>query len=228
MKKRPMIEIRVRAARARQRGAVLIISLVILVVLLSAGVALVRSVDTTMLQAGNLAFKRDLMNQAERVVPVVIEALSTGALATPAARAGNREASNYSAVVLASTPQGIPRALLLDDAAFDALPYAAVANDIVVAGQGVRIRYVIDRLSIAAGEESVLGDGYVQQGYASPRGRSGSQLRRSEEASAAAPSAAASGPPAAGAITAQAVYRVSLRVSGPRDTQAFLQSTLTR
>ncbi len=214
--------------RVRQKGAVLILSLIILVVLLGASVALVRSMDTSMFLAGNLSFKRDLMNQAERAVPVVIEALSTGALSTAAARAANVKISNYSATVLPSTGQGIPDALLLTNAAFDALPFAASANDIVVADQQVRIRYVIDRLSTLAGEESTLGDSYVTGGNTAPKGGSGSQLKRSEDASAAAPVPPASAAPAGGAVTPQAVYRISLRVTGPRDTQAFLQTTLTR
>ena len=42
----------------RQRGVVLFISLIVLVAMTLAGVALVRSVDTTNLIAGNLAFKQ--------------------------------------------------------------------------------------------------------------------------------------------------------------------------
>ncbi len=214
--------------RVRQRGAVLILSLIILVVLLGASAALVRSMDTSMFLAGNLAFKRDLMNQAERAVPVVLDALTTGALSTATARANNVETSNYSATVVPSTDQGIPEALLLSDAAFEALPYASAGNDIEIAAQQVSIRYVIDRLSVAVGEENTLGDSYVTAGNTTPKGGSGSQLRRSEDAGAAAPGAGATTPPPPGAFTPQAVYRISLRVTGPRDTQAFLQTTLTR
>ncbi|MBA3588961.1 hypothetical protein [Methylibium sp.] len=214
--------------RVRQRGAVLILSLIILVVLLGASAALVRSMDTSMFLAGNLAFKRDLMNQAERAVPVVLDALTTGALSTATARANDLKSSNYSARVLPSTDQGIPDALLLTDTAFEALSYATGGNDIAVSAQDVTIRYVIDRLSVATGEESTLGDAYVAAGNTAPKGGSGSQLRRSEDAAAAAPVAGSPTSPSAGAVTPQAVYRISLRVTGPRDTQAFLQTTLTR
>ena len=45
-------------ARARQKGAVLFIALIVLVAMSLAGIALIRSVDTTNLIAGNLAFKQ--------------------------------------------------------------------------------------------------------------------------------------------------------------------------
>ncbi len=49
----------------KQRGVVLIVSLVILVALTIAGIALVRSVDTTSLVAGNLAFQQSACHSGE-------------------------------------------------------------------------------------------------------------------------------------------------------------------
>ena len=51
------------AGASRQRGVIMIITLIALIVLLISGAALIRSFDTSMLLAGNLAFKRDLVNQ---------------------------------------------------------------------------------------------------------------------------------------------------------------------
>ena len=48
------------------RGIALPFTLIALVVLLLAGVGLIRAMDVGLLQAGNLAFRRDLANQAER------------------------------------------------------------------------------------------------------------------------------------------------------------------
>lgn len=196
---------RIPAHQKQQRGAVLLLSLIILVVLLAASAALVRSFDTAQLQAGNLAFKRDLINQAQRVVPTIIDALLTGNLSTPAARATILEARNYSPQVLPTNAQGVPDALLLGDAAFEALPFAQAGNDITVPGQQVRIRYVIDRLCTAPGDDALLGD-----------------------LCSAAAGGVKPGDPNEPAIAAprQLVYRISLRVDGPRNTQAFLQSTL--
>lgn len=51
---------------ARQRGVVLLISLIVLVAMTLAGVALMRSVDTAVGVAGNLAFKQSAIQVADK------------------------------------------------------------------------------------------------------------------------------------------------------------------
>jgi type IV pilus assembly protein PilX len=50
----------------RQRGVVLLIALIMLVAMSLAGVALIRSVDTTVVVAGNLAFSQSAVQSADR------------------------------------------------------------------------------------------------------------------------------------------------------------------
>jgi type IV pilus assembly protein PilX len=50
----------------RQRGVVLLIALIVLVAMSLAGVALIRSVDTTVTVAGNLAFSQSSVQSADR------------------------------------------------------------------------------------------------------------------------------------------------------------------
>ena len=52
--------------RTRQTGVVLVITLIVLVAMTLAAIALVRSVDTTNVIAGNLAFKQATVNSADR------------------------------------------------------------------------------------------------------------------------------------------------------------------
>ncbi len=67
---------------ARERGVVLLFCLIILVVLLAGGVAVMRSMDTSLVGAGNLAFKRDLVNQGELAIAKAMrEFQASGALA---------------------------------------------------------------------------------------------------------------------------------------------------
>lgn len=192
-------------AAARQRGVILIVTLLALVILLIGSVALVRSFNASLFMAGNLAFKRDLVNQAERASAVVLTQMTSGALNALATRESNATALNYSASVLATNAQGIPNALL-SDAAFAAVGVAG--NDIVVAGQGVTLRYVVDRLCNAAGSELALGPAANCAVGASPdaRGGSASEMNR------------ATMPP-------QVLYRLSVRAGGPRNTQAYFQTT---
>ncbi|HXF66769.1 MAG TPA: hypothetical protein VNK67_08760 [Burkholderiales bacterium] len=53
------------ANRGRQRGAVLFIALIVLVAMTLAGIAIMRSVDTATLIAGNLAFKQGTIQSSD-------------------------------------------------------------------------------------------------------------------------------------------------------------------
>lgn len=53
------------ALRERQRGAVLFIALIVLVAMTLAGIAIMRSVDTATLVAGNLAFKQGTIQSSD-------------------------------------------------------------------------------------------------------------------------------------------------------------------
>jgi type IV pilus assembly protein PilX len=208
-------------SRPGQRGVVLLFSLIALVVMLVAAVAMVRSFNTSLFTAGNIAFKRDLLNQGERVVPVVLATMQTGVLSTGAARAASLVNSNYSATILASNAQGIPLALLGSDADFTT--FGRTANDIVVPGQQVTLRYVVDRLCDSIGLDTALGADHCNLASdGAPRGGSGSDPQKAENASGSG-----GGPVLAGAVQQQVVYRLSIRVTGPRSTQAFFQTTFT-
>ena len=59
---------RMRAARSAQRGVVLFIALIVLVAMTLAGLAMMRSVDTNNLIAGNLAFKNAAVSAGDAAV----------------------------------------------------------------------------------------------------------------------------------------------------------------
>ena len=62
----PAIRIGMRASpRSRARGAVLFIALIVLVAMTLAGIAIMRSVDTATLIAGNLAFKQGTVQSSD-------------------------------------------------------------------------------------------------------------------------------------------------------------------
>jgi type IV pilus assembly protein PilX len=215
--KHPYASRRAHTISTRQRGVVLLFSLIALVVLLLAAVALMRSFNTSQFMAGNIAFKRDLQNQGERAVDRVLTDFRAGnPLASMATRAANRAASNYSAVMLPTNNQGIPTALGDSEGAFTA---AWTAPDIAAA-PGVSIRYIVDRMCNAPGDEQALGaSNCMLAGNTVPAGGSASNLigPDGKPLCATCKSAAPQG----------VVYRLSIRVDGPRNTQAFFQSTFT-
>ncbi len=65
--------------RARQDGVVLIVALIVLVVMTLAGIALVRSVDTTNLIAGNMAFQQAATQSGDTGVEAAVTWLQNNA-----------------------------------------------------------------------------------------------------------------------------------------------------
>lgn len=215
---------RVRARLARgQRGVVLLFSLIALTIMLIAAAALVRSFNSSLFNAGNIAFKRDLQNQGERAVDRALVAFRTGGdLATTATRAANRKDFNYSATMLPVNPQGIPTALQ-NDTTFAVVGDAK--NDFSVASQAVKIRYVIDRLCAVVGDESVLGG--TECVVADNPVDAGVGLKEMQGAGGASLGKDASGGALKAAVSKGTLFRLSVKVEGPRNTQSFFQSTFT-
>lgn len=197
------------ASVASQRGVVLIFALIVLLILAIGAVAVLRSVNSTSLSSGNLAFHRDLVNQAEQAIATVLTEFRTnGPPLSTSPTTASLPAANYSAATLLTNAQGVPLALL-DNTAFGVIGTAA--NDIIPASTsgvplGVTIRYVIDRLCTSTGTASITN---CVQSTGLPTG--GTANRNTAVA-----------PPSA------TIYRVSVRINGPRNTQAFLQTTFTK
>ena len=193
-----------RSQRSRQRGVVLIFSLIVLLILAVGAVALLRSMNDSLVTAGNLAFHRDLVNQGEQAISNVMTEFKTAAAPLLGETTDDNIAANYKSVALTTNPQGVPLALL-NQTTF--LTVGTGANDIAgPANSGVTIRYVIDRLCNATGAASST---TCVQSSALPTGGTADR-----NTAVAAPTAT--------------VYRISVRVSGPRNTQAFLQTTFTK
>jgi Tfp pilus assembly protein PilX len=190
-------------SRTRQRGVVLIFTLIILLILAIGAVALMRSLNTSLSGAGNLAFRRDLTNQGELAVANVMAEFETGGdLSTSGSTLNNVLGDNYSATMLPSNNQGVPTALLTTTLSGT----VGTHPDLAGATSDVSIRYVIDRLCSASG---------------TPTGALCVQ-------STAAPTGGTAGNTAVVKPPSSTVYRLSVRVSGARSTQVFLQTTFTK
>jgi Tfp pilus assembly protein PilX len=191
--------------RSRQRGVVLIFALIVLLILTIGAVALMRSMNSSLVSAGNLAFRRDLINQGEQAVANVMAEFQVGGiLATSGVTDSDLISANYVSTTLPTNPQGVPNALL-NDTTFATVGQAS--NDITGATADVAIRYVIDRLCSITG---VASSATCVQSTGIPTG--GTHNRNTAVA-----------PPSA------TVYRLSVRVTQlNRNTQVFLQTTFTK
>lgn len=190
-----------------QQGVVLPVTLISLIIMLIASVALIRSTDNSLLSAGHISFKRDIINQAERAIPEIRNRfiLNTGALNTVSNREKNLLTSNYYASIQPTNANGIPN-VLLNTTTFDGL---FSSNNIVDSSAGITIRYLIDRMCFKVGEVDVSNCSTVSS--TTDTGGDAMQLGNEGKASG----------------VDVPVYRISIRVTGPRNTEAFIQSTFS-
>lgn len=199
----------------RERGVALLFCLIVLAIMLIGGVAVVRSMHTSLAGAGNLAFRRDLASQGEQAAANVLTAFRSGTLKTATLSATSVPAANYSAVELAADTQGIPLVLLAggntpSGTDFTGATFSPSAADLAGATPDISIRYVIDRLCRSTGTATTATCVYAPSSNTVTGGSS--QLPASQR-------------PASGISP---VYRLSVRVTGVRSTQVFLQTSFTR
>lgn len=211
----------------RQRGVVLLFSLIALLILMIGAVALVRSFNTSLLNAGSVAFKKDLQIRSEAIVARALRKVKDSAtgLAVPTVNAQVARSINFSPRILDTNDQGIPLILLASDADFDAAVGDHALNDIDMPADGIKIRYVIDRQCDMAGQLSSLTPANCVSSGEGTLGKFGG----STDAFIRAENAAelGGGVSRAGAVTMRVVYRMTIRAIGPRNTLAFYQTTFT-
>jgi type IV pilus assembly protein PilX len=192
----------VRLVRAAgQRGMVLLVALVVLVALMVAGVAMIRSVDTATLVSGNIAFEQAATYAAdkgiEQALKMLIDKQGAGALDT-------NDPSNgyYASLRSTDNPSGSQSWQAFWDATYNAnnsvvLPTDQFANT---------VSFVVHR---ECANPKPPGSGGLC--VASPRVTTSSG--NAQEAGEVELQAAS-----------QIYYRITVRVSGPRRTESYVQS----
>lgn len=183
-------------SRNRQQGVVLLIALTVLVAMSLAGVALMRSVDNTVVVAGNMAFKQASLQVADYGTQ----------------QAANWLAQNAGATVLhnTDTPKGYYSSRPPEEPDWfgvDIWAQSYSLNSGVADAQGNVIRYVIHRMCAAA--DSPPDDCIM---FFPP-------------AVAGAMSSKQTGAPAYEAFP-QIYYRVTTRVEGPRNNVTVIQTSV--
>lgn len=213
MKARGLSAVMARGRRARphQQGMILILTLVALVLLMLAATAIFRSTDAASWIAAQVGFRRDLKNEGERGLARALTTLDSGSLATRSGRYNHVSSENYSATLLSSNDQGLPSVLTLNDEDFAAAGMQAAA--IKDAQTGASVRTVIDRMCTKTGAENSTECTQMLVDCSSAGGQDQNRMQ--------------SGTSAITKCIATA-YRISVRVDGPRSTQAYFQSVVAR
>jgi len=205
--------------RRGQRGVVLFVALMAVVVLALAALALLRSTDTAGVVAGNLAFKEATTHAADSGVERAFNAL-------PALATGNVDVANqYFRLMQAVDSYGVPSTI--NWANVPCYDTAGGATAISCTDQSLyRVQYVIDRLCTVA---PVAGDTLTQltgkcvagQAFSSGGGASDDNTSSHAQTTGIFGSLA---PPPPNPPTIH--YRVTVRVLGPRNTSSIVQATI--
>ncbi|MBI1395080.1 MAG: hypothetical protein GC151_03790 [Betaproteobacteria bacterium] len=187
-----------RAVRSRQTGVVLVISLIVLVALTLAGIALVRSTDTGNLISGNMAFRTAALNAVDTGVESAFSEI-TGAsgFASSPTVAKTTTAGQYSPVLLADVApaDGMP------DVDWAGLPGTDVS--------GNTVRWVVERMC----SDNVATPSEIEERCSVVPNALTMSFKQGELT------------PSANAISV--AYRVTIRVEGPKNTIVYAQSVIT-
>lgn len=194
-----MTPIRSFKSQANQKGVVLFISLIVLVAMTLAGIAVTRSVDTGNVIAGNVAFKQATLASADRGIQAAVAFLTAGS--NNGNLIHNIPASGYFSANANHTDWTDPSiwvdAVAVPDSAGNS-PDAA----------GNTVSYVIHRLCLTPGTAPDKNCAQISQATAATQGTSmatGAEMRV----------------PPPGIF-----YRVSVRVDGPRETLSIVQTNV--
>lgn len=227
-------------AARRQKGVSLAITLVALVIMSLAGLALIRSVDTATLVAGNYAFKGASQNIADVAAEGAVTYLDSIVSATAPANANLPNAcANAVGTGSLGTCRYYARAQNVDA---DGIPFIDWSNaNIPVFSSasippgssttatiptGYTLQFVVERLCTQDGTVSV--NLQPRAKYAGPDGIANRCLSTLPDPRKVATGKAAG--TGAGAIQdlVDVHYRVTVRIAGPRNTVTFAQAILQR
>ncbi len=193
-----------RPSARRQQGVVLMISLIMLVAMSLAGVALMRSVDTATAVAGNIAFKEAAVQVADRGTQVAVAWLQNNSTGTTLQNTNT--ASGYFSSRPATEPKWEQEASWDDAVKVDGGTPDAAGNS---------VRYLIHRMCT---QPDTAHDG-KNAGVDNECGRYYEQT-----------SASSGGSMSVGApqfLSSPSVYyRITTRVDGPRNTISIIQTSV--
>jgi type IV pilus assembly protein PilX len=194
-----------RAVRRSQQGVVLLVALIVLVALTMAGIALIRSVDTTTLLAGNLAFQQAALHASDTGVEAAIAVLKDKGLA---GTLGTNDATNpggngYFAQLQPATDNPVAGQSWQ---AFWETSLASHAVELLPADPfGNRVYFVIHRQCLNTGPGA------------------GAQCIESPVTTTATGNSQEAGEVELES-SSKVYYRITVRVSGPRRTESYVQT----
>jgi type IV pilus assembly protein PilX len=196
-------------ARQRQQGVILFIALIVLVAMSLAGIALMRSVDTNVLIAGNLAFRQGATSSGDWGIESARTYLSGQLAGNSNALDNDIPSSAYFASWQTAVDLYGSTQTTADDFSWNSATTVGTDN------AGNEVRYVIHRMCRNSGSGTSAGADCVKTATGGAAGAGGGGTK---------------GTVAYGTMplppTQVIYYRVTVRVTGPRNTLSFIQAIL--
>lgn len=182
----------------RERGIVLLITLVVLIIMTLGALSIARSLDATTLVAGNLAFRQSAAYSGDVGTETAITWLDTSGATT---LLNDSPADGYWAAALSVAPAA---GVTWDTFWTNSLE--ARSKTLPVDSIGNTVKYVVDRMcsSVGASTDCV----FLPSTTTTPGGK--------EEGS----------PPLKG--IPQVIYRITARIEGPRNTISYVQTNVAK
>jgi len=193
----------------KQAGVVLFIALIVLVAMTLGAVALIRSVDTTNLIAGNLAFQQSAIHSADAGFEAAISWLQANKATGLLTGQGDNTNGYYGNGAAATNNLGHDANTATWDALWtNVFAQNAVQGTPAVDQAGNSYRYVIHRMCMTNGPSASSGCGRspaVTVSAANQEDQGGGQFVK---------------PPSV-------YYRITVRVDGPKNTVAYVQTIVS-
>lgn len=194
-------------AQSKQRGIVLFVALIALVVMSLAAVALIRSVDTNTIITGNLSFKQSAVVSSDRGIETALAWVKNAAIANLATLNADSVANGYLATF--DTLDLDNKAVLKAAATWDNNSAVAVGTGIAAGTETLsnnEIRYIVQRMCrdpiTPTKENCLFGETKIGSGSIKQKYRKGLNLKP----------------------VPSAIYRVTVRVVGPKNTVSYTQT----
>jgi type IV pilus assembly protein PilX len=202
------------AMKPRQQGVVLMMALIVLVVLTLAALALTRSVYTSNVIAGNLAFQQAATHSADAGVEAAITWLENNHATASTAATCNKGSTLVACTQAASGYVARRQDPVAGQTWSDFWTNNLAANGFTLAmpvdGAGNTVSYVIQRMCSAEGDSQAVGNDCSVSPTASASTCSGGSSCDAQKVNLNS--------------VGQVYYRITVRVDGPRNTQSFVQS----
>lgn len=190
--------------RKAQRGVILFVALIVLVAMSLTGIALMRSVDTNLLVAGNLAFRQGATAASDWGVESARAYLKNSLTGAPDALNADSPGLGY----FSTWQQTVDPT----NAAFD---WSTKSVEVGTDSAGNTVRYVVHRMCGNPGAASTAATNCVKTSALGLAGAADTSTK---------------GQPVYGvggmALHGQTYYRVTVRILGPRNTLSYVQAIL--